>query len=230
MRQAPVALAGQSSSSTTQPGRNSQVTSLFAAPLAPSPLRPSASQHKISTPSGPSKPSTSTSKKEYTPRSAGKFKSPFKRTISGTSTAPPVFPSTRLTPAVQALEAQVQLLKRAVNIKEAAANGKQTPLDELALKWRTAGREVAKEVWELVKDNKQTSNESWAPAKREFESGWGWEKSDDEERDRERSQRQQEDHDEELESTQDNIGTMLRQLRIDPVTLGWDETEGDFVD
>jgi hypothetical protein len=134
---------------------------------------------------------------------------------------------------VQALEAKVQLLRRAVKIKEAESGGTQKPLDELVLKWRTAGRDIARDVWSVVKDGPKQDAGGW-PAERGsgFNSSWGYDKDDAEGADaqtdgaRERFQ----EHDMAKEKVEDDIGTMLRQLRIDPATLGWDDEEGDFVD
>jgi hypothetical protein len=122
-----------------------------------------------------------------------------------------------------------------VKIKEAETSEKQEPLEKLVLKWRTAGREVAREVWDLVKDSAKTNDGAWGSDQGGLGSGWGWDEGegqDDEVSVRKRAKREEEEE-EESESTskvEDNIGTMLRQLRIDPATLGWDDEEGDFVD
>jgi hypothetical protein len=187
-------------------------------------------QSSIHSTSTPRKPGVSGTplKKDYTPRAASQFKSPFKRTVSGTSSAPTAaFSSTRLTPAVQSLEAKVQLLKRAVKIKDAEESGTQKPLEELVVKWRTAGREIAQEVWNIVKDTK-TNDDAWSSNQRGMQSGWAWDEGAGEDG-LQKGVEMGIDETEEQEKPEDNIGTMLRQLRIDPATLGWDDEEGDFV-
>jgi hypothetical protein len=191
-----------------------------------SPLKSStsASGSQLSTPHKPHMISV-TASKDFTPRAAAQFKSPFKCTTSKSGVAPSAHPTTRLTPAIQSLEAQVQLLRRAVKIREAEARGKGVPLDTLAKKWKDAGREVAREVWALVKDNVQIQDAQRQSAIG-FQSGWGWEEDES----AEHGYGQNKDYEEEQEKKQDNIGTMLRQLRIDPNTFGWNEALEDFVD
>jgi hypothetical protein len=98
------------------------------------------------------------------------------------------------------------------------------------LKWRTAGRDVAREVWALVKDQPKQDAVRWPSEPGPCSSGWGWEK-DEEAHAAPQDSREREPKDQELqEPAEDTIGTMLRQLRIGPATLGWDEDECDFVD
>jgi len=153
-------------------------------------------------------------------------------------------------------------LRREVKVKQ---GGEEEVLETLVKKWTEAGREVAWELWELVKDN--TSGDGAARIegsgkasinKRGFNEGWGWSEKGDEKRvkleERERNwgwdiapnasqdgeeQDQEnkeiavsghtEEEEEEEQRQQETLGTMLRQLGIDPETLGWSEEEGTFV-
>jgi hypothetical protein len=231
--QAHVAISGPARS-VAQISSPSAKASSSARKFDSSPLRPSSSSLVSAGSSTPSQATAPVAKKDPSSRVTSQFKSPFKRSASGTSTAlTPALSSSRLTPAVQALEAKVQLLRRAVKIKEAESGGTQKPLDELVLKWRTAGRDIARDVWSVVKDGPKQDAGGW-PAERGsgFNSSWGYDKDDAEGADaqtdgaRERFQ----EHEMSKEKVEDDIGTMLRQLRIDPATLGWDDEEGDFVD
>ena len=116
-------------------------------------------------------------------------------------------------------------------------------LQELIIKWTEAGREIAWEVWNLVKDN-ATADDPWAAdkGKRAFQESWGWddqgenkkpcigqqESGDSEGAEREGAQILVVDDDEVPEKKQDTLGTMLMQLGINPDTLGWNEEEDDF--
>ncbi|TFK76154.1 hypothetical protein BDN72DRAFT_831608 [Pluteus cervinus] len=170
--------------------------------------------------------------KHRTLRAAGQFKSPLSATASSN-----ILSDVRLTPTVQVLERRLQALKRAVRIKQ---EGDQATLQELIKKWTEAGREIAWEVWNLVKDN-ATEGDPWAPdkGKRAFQESWGWDgqgenkkpcTEPDEGGDREgiRIEKIEADDDEAPEKKQDTLGTMLMQLGIDPDTLGWNEEEDDF--
>jgi hypothetical protein len=164
-----------------------------------------------------------------------------------------------LTPTIQALERKIQILKRAVKVK---MDREEEILEKLVKKWTEAGREVAWEVWGLVKDSGADGSVSagrggWGEekkggTKRGFEEDWGWDeqdgkkaKADDRnwgwnvERDEDRKQSSYEEdgmkngskkyEEEEEEEREDTLGTMLRQLGIDPETFGWNEDEGEFV-
>jgi len=63
------------------------------------------------------------------------------------------------------------------------ASGEEVLLEMLAKKWTDAGREVAEEVWGLVKDSggESASGGGWrdkGAKKRGFEEGWGWDDKD----------------------------------------------------
>lgn len=72
------------------------------------------------------------------------------------------------------------------------ADGEEETLEKLVTKWTEAGREVAWEVWELVKDSggdgvgksggTSSGGGGWGEEKgakkRGFEEGWGWEDKD----------------------------------------------------
>jgi hypothetical protein len=147
----------------------------------------------------------------------------------------------RLTPAIQTLERKLQLLRRAVNIKE---NREDKNLKDLAVKWRNAGREIAWEVWELVKDNTSTFEAS-RESKRKFQQSWDWSQQEDEKRSKldiwdwggKGNENEDEDifwrhteDDGEVEQPRNTLGTMLRQLNIASETLGWNDEEEMFVD
>jgi hypothetical protein len=134
-------------------------------------------------------------------------------------------------------------------------DGEEQTLEDLVKKWTEAGREVAWEVWGLVKDNQSGSGGDWgkdsqegASGKRRFEDSWGWNEDSSskrikvEETERnwgwdvspatsngEHSNEQPAEPIEE-DKPQDTLGTMLMRLGIAPTTLGWNEDEGEFVD
>lgn len=192
-------------------------------------------------------PPVDAKKKYRTQRASGQFKSPLT-----TAASSGVTPSIRLTPTIQSLERQVQTLKRALKVK---ADKDEEVLKGLARRWTEAGREVAWEIWDLVKDNGTSSdsgNWSWSnksAKKRTFEDSWGWEEKGDSKRPKiegawgwDDPQGKEGDHEgaetteeisrggeNEEEPPQNTLGTFLRQLGIAHETLGWDENEGLFV-
>jgi hypothetical protein len=206
-------------------------------------------------------PPTDAKRKYRTPRAASQFKSPLSAAAASSST---IGSAVRLTPNIQALERRLQILKRAVKVRK---DGEEEVLHGLVKKWREAGREVAWEVWGLVKDRGMGEGGStgrgdeWGKGKggkRGFEDGWGWSERGDqkklkvEERERnwgwdvepnrggeageyamgedcEMGEIQEEAEEEEEERREGTLGTMLKQLGIDPETLGWNEEEGTFV-
>lgn len=116
-------------------------------------------------------------KKHRTQRAASQFKSPLSLDASSRATSS----SVRLTPTIQALERKLQILKRAVKVKH---DGDEEALEALVKKWTEAGREVAWEIWELVKDNASSDDGNWGQpkmnaGKRPFEEGWGWDQKSD---------------------------------------------------
>jgi hypothetical protein len=181
-----------------------------------------------------------TKKKDRTQRAAAQFKSPLSADASRN-----VMPSVRLTPTIQALERKLQVLKRALKVKQ---DGDEEILGSLLKKWTDAGREVAWEVWDLVKDHGSGDDggSKIKPGRRSSEDGWGWSEkpmSDEKERnwgwDIVPNTKANEEADaidytgpttceDEEETRQDTLGTMLMQLGIAPETLGWNEEEENF--
>ncbi|KAF7355101.1 hypothetical protein MSAN_01425700 [Mycena sanguinolenta] len=107
-------------------------------------------------------------KKHRTQRASGQFKSPLPLAVASIPSA------VRQTPTIQTLERKVQLLRRAVKVKK---TGEEQTLQALVKKWTEAGREVAWEVWALVKDQENGNGDDWGKAKsekRKFEDSWGW--------------------------------------------------------
>lgn len=137
----------------------------------------------------------------------------------------------RMTPNIQTLEGKSQVLKRALRIKR---EDQEHILDELARKWIDAGREVAWELWSLVRDNGTLEYE----ASNQVESLWssnsqGWEPTNEEQNHDDDAGRNVSYNDApamEDAPLQDTLGIMLRRLGIDPATLGWHEGEGTFMD
>ncbi|KAF8583974.1 hypothetical protein K439DRAFT_1183222 [Ramaria rubella] len=80
------------------------------------------------------------------------FKSPFKSPLSSLSSSTT---KSTMSPNIQALERKMQLLKRAVKIR---AGTEEKNLEELITKWRSVGREVAWEIWAVVKEQGQGDN------------------------------------------------------------------------
>jgi hypothetical protein len=178
--------------------------------------------------------------KHRTARAAAQFKSPL--SVAATSQ---VDNSVRMTPTLQALERKVQILKRALKAKK---DDEEETLKGLVQRWTEAGREVASELWELVKNNNECDG-SWGMGvklgKRKFEGDWGWNDQGDtkkfksEESSTEmgtdehnattdaRNNDGGEAHEDE-DKTRMTLGMMLRQLGIDPDTLGWDDEEEVF--
>jgi hypothetical protein len=191
------------------------------------------------------------SRKTYTRKAAAQFKPPLPTSTLSVATS-----SVRLTPTIQALERSVQTLKRAVKVRR---DGEDEILMTLTEKWREAGREVAWEMWNLVKDRGMSDgSNNWggdrlrgeaSDGKREFQDTWGWDDSDC-------TKRQKSDSDDRRGGVETmspsafhdesdflgsnkfepedrgggTLGTMLRQLGIDPDILGWDEQEETFVE
>ncbi|OJA09927.1 hypothetical protein AZE42_04878 [Rhizopogon vesiculosus] len=178
-------------------------------------------------------------------KAASQFKSPLSSSASASSGRGL---SIRLTPTVQSLERKLQLLRRAVKVKE---DNEEMTLVGLVKKWTEAGREVAYELWDLVKDSANKGDELRA-------SGWGGGvssgRSDSEDRNwgwdspgikREECPENEMNtttenlldpayintiRSEDDEEARNNMGTMLRRLGIAPETLGWDEGAEVFVD
>ncbi|KAG5654488.1 hypothetical protein H0H81_001987 [Sphagnurus paluster] len=115
---------------------------------------------------------TPTKTKHRTQRAATQFKSPLSLNVSSKLNF-----SIRMTPTIQALERQLHLLKRAIKVKQ---DGEEGTLRALVKKWTEAGREVAWEVWDLVKDNASSDDQGWGASpkgtlkKTGFADSWGW--------------------------------------------------------
>ena len=171
-------------------------------------------------------PPPSLAQRVGTKRATAQFKSPLLTGVSNTTFA------VRLTPTIQSLQRDVQMLKRAIKVRQ---EGEEGELERLVRKWTEAGREVAYELWGLVKDNE--SGDRYVgivgKAKGGFEGNWGWENKASADRswefgDTNDQHTREEGLDGEEETRSDTLGTMLRQLGIAPETLGWDEEEGGF--
>lgn len=133
-------------------------------------------------------------------------------------------------PNVQALQLRLQTLKRAVKIKN---DGEEEKLESLAQKWTDVAREVAWEVWSVVKDNVQDvaklGNGGGA-----LQNSWGW--ADEEKAvgmtggERLSGEVEMLSEEDEPPVPEDTMSAMLRKMGIDPGSLGWDEGEGEFMD
>jgi hypothetical protein len=184
--------------------------------------------------------------KHRTARASAQFKLPLAVVPGGQGAL------SRPTPTVQTLERRLQILKRAVKVTK---ENEEELLEGLIHKWTEAGREIAYEVWTLVKDTAQNDDSDrrsgGISGKRKVEDGWGWDEGPDSKKTREswgwdasssdaepvevygneyETSADSGDKEEEMEEMkQDTIGTMLAQLGICPDTLGWNEEEGCFV-
>jgi len=190
--------------------------------------------------------------KHRTMRAASQFKSPLTLTSAASADEAVLI---RLTPTIQSLERKLQLLRRALKVRE---DLQEVILDRLVKKWTEAGREVAWEVWDNVKDNTTSEGDKGSlmkGKKRAVEDSWGWDESGDskklkedrnwgwdavpvsnrggDEREPEGGETIAESREEEADEENvphATVGTMLMQLGIAPETLGWDEEEGTFLD
>lgn len=158
--------------------------------------------------------------------------------------------SIRLTPTIQMLERRLQILKRAIKVKE---DNQEDLLQGLVTKWTEAGQAIAWEMWAIVKDNVHDGlgdSSSAISGKRSFRECWGWEMGHDKRYKEEDNLHPNSgiadngveepdttgrvdlmkvlDEDEDPDRPHDTLGTMLRQLGIDPQTLGWDDEEEIF--
>jgi hypothetical protein len=172
--------------------------------------------------------------KYRTTRAAAQFKSPL--------SAPNMLKDSslvRLTPTIQALERKLQILKRAVKVRE---DVQEEVLEGLVKKWTEAGREVAWEVWNLVKDNGSSDGghgDSQSSKKRAFQGSWGWESPGDGKKPRGEEMERNwgwdvvpicAEEEEEEDAPKHTLGTMLMQLGVAPDTLGWNDEEGSFIE
>ncbi|KAL0581948.1 hypothetical protein V5O48_000005 [Marasmius crinis-equi] len=196
-------------------------------------------------------------KKHRTVRAGAQFKSP----LTAAAAASAGKSSIRLTPSIQMLERKVQLLKRAVKVKN---EQEEETLKDLIKTWTEAGREVSYELFELAREREGSapaSGGSWGGGGiRKFEDSWGWSTQEGAKRvktedvdgnwgwttsdstmseggqevevidaDEEPEPDAKDDYEEE-DKPEATIGTMLRQLGVDPNIFGWDDNESTFVD
>ncbi|KAG2152882.1 hypothetical protein DEU56DRAFT_520285 [Suillus clintonianus] len=173
-------------------------------------------------------------------KAASQFKSPLSSSASASSGRGL---SIQLTPTVQSLERKLQLLKRAVKVKE---NDEEKTLVGLIKKWTEAGREVAYELWDSVKDAANKGDGGWvggaSKGNMARDSNWGWDSpgikregypenemntATENPLDEGYSNKTLSEDEEQVRNT---MGTMLRQLGIATETFGWDEDVEVFVD
>ncbi|KAF5322534.1 hypothetical protein D9619_000983 [Psilocybe cf. subviscida] len=163
----PVAKAGTSLPTSSKDGEASSKTGQPQANAA-------ASSSSATTSS--SIKTTDTKLKHRTARASSQFKSPLGASATPLDQATLV----RLTPTIQSLERKLQLLRRALKVRE---DVQEEVLEGLVKKWSEAGREAALEVWDAVKDNASSedapSGSQGKGKKRAIEDSWGWDDSGD---------------------------------------------------
>lgn len=144
---------------------------------------------------------------------AAQFKSPVMQS-AGSSPGVSSRPSIRLTPTVQMLEHRLQVLRRAVKVKE---DEDEEILQQLVTRWTDAGREAAYQLWDLAKDTGDLQSKStdlgsiWSRgATTSSDINWGWDKPEDDVNDRADWHGTEEMACEEDEP-RNTLGTMLRQ-------------------
>ena len=171
------------------------------------------------------------------------FKSPFHHPTATSSSHSHPSSMVRAAPTIQTLQGQVQTLKQAIKIKSSDhGEDEEASLERLADKWTDVGRQVAWALWDYVKDldlgtalGRYGRDDAFAGdddgiavgQKRGYGGGWD---GDGPAGKRIRFDGEIEDGGEDAPVVQHTLGVMLRRLGIDPVTLGWDEEEGDFLD
>ncbi|KIK95645.1 hypothetical protein PAXRUDRAFT_75115, partial [Paxillus rubicundulus Ve08.2h10] len=156
---------------------------------------------------------------------AAQFKSPL---IDSAAALTDCRGTIRLTPTIQTLERKLQLLNRAVQVKE---NNEDEVLTRVAKKWTEAAREVAYEVWDIIRGGANTVDGTTSCG-----ASWGWDtKTED-------ASGELGNNDlswapdstmrlalEEEVDERTSLATMLRQLGITPETLGWDNDRDTFL-
>lgn len=141
-------------------------------------LQANAAASSSSAPSSSSSSSKTTDAKlkHRTARASSQFKSPLGASATPLDQATLV----RLTPTIQSLERKLQLLRRALKVRE---DVQEEVLEGLVKKWSEAGREAALEVWDAVKDNASSEDVQGGSQgkgkKRAIEDSWGWDDSGD---------------------------------------------------
>ena len=163
-----------------------------------------------------------------TQRASGQFKSPLSAVPGpGPMHTRRVFSAS---PNVQALQSRVQTLKRAIKVRN---DGESEKLERLVKKWTNVAREVAWEVWSVVKDNVQDVSKPGS-GHGAFQNSWGW--RNDGKADgatggaRPNGEHEMLSEEDDPPVPEDTMSVMLRKMGIDPSTLGWDEGEGEFMD
>jgi len=224
----------ENSPSEDFPKSKSPLSILLAPSPAPKmPLTPHKPHHARAAPTV-----TPAKTRVRTLKAASQFKSPLSSSASASSGRGS---SIRLTPAVQSLERKLQLLKRAVKVKE---NDEERTLVGLVKKWTEAGREIAYELWDLVKDSaNKREGMSWDGGRMgSRDSNWGWDSPGikregypENESNTVTENPLEEGYtnkilSEDDEQTRNTMGTMLRQLGIATETLGWNEDAEVFFD
>jgi len=163
-----------------------------------------------------------------TPRASAQFKSPLSAVAA--SDAGNKRRVVSASPTVQALQLRLQTLKRAEKIRN---DGEGEKLERLTNNWTDVAREVAWEVWSIVKDNVQDVSKLGG-GRGGLQNNWGWadEGSKDNVVGAERLSGESEmlSEDDEPPVPEDTMSAMLRKMGIDPITLGWDEDGGEFMD
>ncbi|KAH8113357.1 hypothetical protein DFH11DRAFT_1601556 [Phellopilus nigrolimitatus] len=114
-------------------------------------------------------------------KATSQFKSPIMSSFASSSFTPSRVNSSRTT---QKLEREVQLLKRAIKITR---DNDEEKLKQLVKKWKEAGREAAWELWQIVRDNDESSDAPYPGTNSKssggmFSGSWGWADSSSEKR------------------------------------------------
>ena len=192
----------------------------------------------------PSKLTSANNGLKSSTKATSQFKSPL-----AASASQPRPGSTR---AIHELERKIQVLKRAIKIK---SEDDEEKLEQLAKKWKQAGRDAAWELWDIVRNNEESAeypfNSESRKAPKSISESWGWEESDSKldgnwgwADDADTSGKDSRDDEalctssegaNEVDGDQKDVqtktlGTMLHQLGIAHGTLGWVESEEDFTD
>ncbi|KAF9782578.1 hypothetical protein BJ322DRAFT_161410 [Thelephora terrestris] len=197
-------------------------------PDPPSSPAPASDDRAATEGSSPQKPKEDMMVRVRTPRASAQFKSPLSAATG--SEAGRMRRVVSASPNVQALQLRLQTLKRAIKIRN---DGEGEKLEMLANKWTNVAREVAWEVWSVVKDNVQDVSKLGS-GRGGFQDSWGWTgegaKDGAVNMDRPRGEDEILSEDDEPPVPEDTMSLMLRKMGIDPSSLGWNEEEGEFVD
>jgi len=126
------------------------------------------------------------------------------------------------TRTIQTLERKLTVLRRAVKIRK---DSDEVKLRTLAEKWVEAGREIAYELWDIVKDIDH-GKDDFHVSQKNGEVGWGWVDMKETSEERPEPMLDMEDQ----VKPEETLGLMLKRLGIAPATFGWNEEEEEFVD